>query len=87
LAQSSALSRSAFFERFSRIVGVAPMQYLLAWRMSLARRLLQDGDLGVAQVAERVGYSSGSTFSIAFTRHVGLPPSRYARQPPPAGGT
>ncbi len=87
LAQSSALSRSAFFERFSRIVGVAPMQYLLAWRMSLARRLLQDEDLGVAQVAERVGYSSGSTFSAAFTRHVGLPPSRYARQPPTAGGT
>jgi AraC-like DNA-binding protein len=86
LAQSSALSRSAFFERFNRIVGVAPMQYLVAWRMSLARKLLQNGDLGVAQLAERVTYSSGSTFSVVFTRHVGLPPSRYAMQPPPAGG-
>lgn len=80
LAQAAALSRSAFFERFSRAVGMAPMSYLLAWRMALARRLLRDEGLGVAGVAERVGYSSASTFSVAFTRHVGQPPARYARQ-------
>ena len=34
------LSRSAFFERFRREVGVAPMEYLLAWRMALAKDLL-----------------------------------------------
>ncbi|WP_457394782.1 AraC family transcriptional regulator [Roseateles sp. P5_E1] len=79
LAKEAALSRSAFFERFSRAVGVAPMSYLLAWRMALARRLLRDESLGVADVAERVGYSSASTFSVAFTRHVGQPPARYAR--------
>jgi AraC-like DNA-binding protein len=33
-----------------------------------------------AEVAERVGYSSQSTFSVAFTRHVGLPPRQYARE-------
>lgn len=32
-----------------------------------------------ADVAYRVGYSSASTFSVAFTRYVGLPPARYAR--------
>ncbi|KQV60818.1 AraC family transcriptional regulator [Pelomonas sp. Root1217] len=79
LAREAALSRSAFFERFNRAVGVAPMSYLLAWRMALARRLLRDESLGVADVAERVGYSSASTFSVAFTRHVGQPPARYAR--------
>jgi hypothetical protein len=34
----------------------------------------------VGEVAEHVGYSSASTFSVAFTRHVGLPPKRYARK-------
>lgn len=79
LAKEAALSRSAFFERFNRAVGVPPMEYLLAWRMTLAKKLLLE-EGGVAEVAQRVGYSSASAFSVAFTRHVGLPPTRYARE-------
>ena len=80
LAKTAALSRSAFFERFTRTLGLAPMEYLLAWRMAVAKDLLRRHDFGVAQVAERVGYGSASTFSTAFSRHVGQPPSRYARE-------
>ena len=79
LAKTAALSRSAFFERFTRSVGVPPMEYLLAWRMALAKDLFRRHDFSVAEVAERVGYGSASTFSTAFSRHVGQPPSRYAR--------
>ena len=77
LAKTAALSRSAFFDRFTRIVGMPPMEYLLAWRMAVARDLLRSQDRGIAEVAERVGYGSASTFSTAFSRHVGQPPSRY----------
>jgi len=80
LAKEAALSRSTFFERFSRAVGVAPMQYLLGWRMALAKDFLRRREGGVAEVAERVGYSSASTFSVAFTRYVGRPPTQYARE-------
>lgn len=79
LAKTAALSRSAFFERFTRTVGLPPMEYLLAWRMAVARDLLRRHDYGIAEVAERVGYGSASTFSTAFSRHVGQPPGRYAR--------
>jgi AraC-like DNA-binding protein len=80
LAKEAALSRSAFFARFSRAVGVAPMEYLLAWRMALAKNMLRQNESGVAEIAERVGYGSASAFSVAFTRYVGLPPARYARE-------
>jgi AraC-like DNA-binding protein len=80
LAKEAALSRSAFFERFSRAVGVAPIEYLLAWCMAMAKNLLWRKEGGVAEVAERVGYSSANAFSVAFTRYVGLSPSRYARE-------
>lgn len=80
LAKEAALSRSAFFERFSRAVGVAPMAYLLGWRMAIAKHLLLNKACGIAELAERIGYSSASTFSVAFTRYVGLPPMRYALQ-------
>jgi len=79
LAREAALSRSTFFERFSRAVGVAPMEYLLTWRMALAKNLLRRDEGRIAEIAGRVGYSSASTFSVAFTRHVGRPPAQYAR--------
>jgi AraC-like DNA-binding protein len=80
LAAQAALSRSAFFNRFLRAVGLRPMEYLLAWRMALAKDLLRRHDApAIADVAERVGYSSASTFSTAFSRHVGEAPGRYAR--------
>lgn len=80
LAREAALSRSAFFERFQRAVGVAPMEYLLGWRMALAKDLLRRQTVSVAEVAEQVGYGSASSFSVAFTRHVGRPPTHYARE-------
>ena len=79
LARTATLSRSAFFERFTRTVGLPPMEYLLAWRMALAKDLLRRHELALAEVAERVGYGSASSFSTAFSRAVGQPPSRYAR--------
>lgn len=84
LASTAALSRSAFFERFTRLVGMAPMEYLLSWRMELAKRMLRDDVLTVSEVATRVGYGSSSAFSVAFSRHVGASPRRFARSEPPA---
>jgi len=79
LAREAAMSRSAFFDRFSRTVGVTPMDYLQTWRMGMAKQLLRQRELAIAEIAERVGYSSVSAFGVAFTRHVGIPPGRYAK--------
>ena len=56
------------------------MEYLLRRRMAMAKNLLWRNEGGVAEVAERVGDGSASAFSVAFTRHVELPPTRYARE-------
>lgn len=79
LAAEAALSRSTFFERFSNAVGVAPMEYLLAWRMAMAKTMLLSQKAGIAEVAQRVGYGSASAFSVAFARHAGMPPARFTR--------
>jgi AraC-like DNA-binding protein len=79
LAKKATLSRSAFFDRFKRKVGVAPMAYLLVWRMALAKQMLRQNESRIAEVAERVGYTSASAFSVAFTRSVGQSPAHYAR--------
>jgi AraC-like DNA-binding protein len=79
LAKTAALSRSSFFDRFSRAVGVAPMEYLLSWRMAIAKNLLRRNEFSVATIAARVGYGSASAFSVAFARHVGVPPTQFAQ--------
>lgn len=69
----------AFFERFTRTVGIRPMDYLLARRMAVAKDLLRSGGLSLDDVARRSGCGSPNTFSAAFSRHVGVPPGRLRR--------
>ena len=78
LAREAAMSRSTFFDRFRKEVGVAPMEYATGLRMALAKEFLRE-DVALAEIAERVGYGSTSAFSVAFNRHVGMPPGAYSR--------
>lgn len=79
LARTAGMSRAAFAERFARKVGMPPMQYLLEWRVALAKDMLRTERPPLAAVAERVGYQSASAFSTAFTRLTGRSPSEFAR--------
>jgi AraC-like DNA-binding protein len=77
LARQAAISRAALAKRFVELVGEAPMQYLTAWRMHLARQLLRESTLGLAEIAARVGYDSEAAFNRAFSRVVGTPPGTW----------
>jgi AraC-like DNA-binding protein len=79
LARQATMSRSAFAARFTDIVGEPPLQYLTRWRMNLASTLLLEPNLGLADLAGRVGYQSEAAFSRAFKRHAGVSPGA-ARQ-------
>ncbi len=83
LAHRAAISRAALAKRFVDVVGESPMQYLTGWRMHLARRLLSESPLGLAEIASRVGYDSEAAFNRAFRRIVGIPPAswRHAKAP------
>ncbi|WP_298965096.1 AraC family transcriptional regulator [uncultured Roseibium sp.] len=79
LAKEAGLSRSAFFSRFERIMGVSPMAYLQNWRMTMAKNMLRSGGHSIAEISAKTGYGSSSAFSTAFTRCVGSPPARFAK--------
>ena len=79
LASDIGMSRSAFAERFVRLMGEPPMQYLARWRMQLAARLLTDGSAKVAAIALDVGYESEAAFSRAFKKLTGVSPAAWRR--------
>lgn len=75
LADVARTSRSIFSERFASVVGMTPARYLARWRMHLAAAWLRDDRLTVAEAAKRLGYQSEASFSRAFKRFRGVPPS------------
>jgi AraC-like DNA-binding protein len=79
LAEEAHLSRTAFSERFTRLLGIPPMTYLIEWRMAVAKDILQRKRLPQDVVAATVGYQSASAFNTAFRREVGQAPGEYAR--------
>ena len=79
LAARAGLSRTVLNERFSAVVGSAPIEYLTAWRMQLAAEWLLDRGASLDAVAARCGYESASAFSRMFKRHHGVAPSAWRR--------
>lgn len=80
LAREAGASRSVLAERFQRLVGVSPMQYLTQWRMMLAANLLRHSNAQLTHIAQDVGYQTDTAFIRAFRREFGAPPATWRRQ-------
>jgi AraC-like DNA-binding protein len=79
LASEVGMSRSGFAERFTSLVGMPPMQYLIYWRMQLAAQRLRESRDAIAQVGYAVGYESEAAFSRAFKREFGTSPAAWRK--------
>ena len=78
MADTAAMSRSAFAEHFAESFGRSPMSFVNHVRMQHAAQLLgQESSLSIDDVAGRVGFSSRSHFSQAFKKHCGVSPTEY----------
>jgi len=79
LSREVGLSRSALGDRFTRLIGAPPMNYLANWRMQVATQKLRETSASIAQVAEAVGYDSEAAFSRAFKKAFGVAPASWRR--------
>lgn len=87
LGRQVGLSRSALAERFTHLIGVAPMRYLANWRMQIATQELRNRSASLAQIASTVGYESEAAFSRAFKKAFGLAPATWRRSARPSSGS
>jgi len=78
LARCAGMSRSRFVERFKRLVGTSPHNYLVNYRIGVAQQLLAKR-LPVKTVAERVGYETTAAFVRKFKEIVGVSPGAWAK--------
>lgn len=77
LGRRAGLGRSAFSERFTRLVGQSVHQYVIERRMAEAAFLLETNDEPIARIASRVGYETSAAFSKLFYRQHDLSRGRY----------
>jgi AraC family transcriptional regulator len=77
MANVVALSPGHFAHAFREATGVAPHRYVLELRVNRAKALLSYSALPITEVADRVGCSSHSHFSVLFHRVTGLTPRQF----------
>lgn len=77
LAARSHMAPRTFARRFRAETGTTPHDWLTNQRILLARRLLEETELGVEAVATRAGFGDAATLRHHFTRRVGTTPHAY----------
>lgn len=77
LAERSALSRRSYLRQFAKATGTTPIKWLIEQRIQASLALLESSDLGVEQIAARVGFESPVTFRHHFVRQMHTTPSEY----------
>lgn len=78
LARVACMSRFHFARRFRQSTGYSPMTFLLHVRIHRARRLLEEGESKIADIAAELGFFDQSHFTRTFRRTIGMSPRAYA---------
>lgn len=79
LARRTHMAPRTFARRFRAEVGASPHDWLTHQRVIFARRLLEETDLPVEQVAARAGFGDAATLRHHFSRRAGTTPQHYRR--------
>jgi len=79
LAKETAMSRTKLLNKFTKIVGISPIQYLTNWRIDLSKQLLTSTDLSIFEISHSVGYESEASFGRVFKKIERMPPGQYRK--------
>lgn len=85
MARHAGVSPRTFARRFREETGTTPLQWLLAQRVLEARRLLEESDLPVEEVAWRCGFGTAASLREHFRRATTTTPTAYRRSFQPVG--
>ena len=80
IADRLPVARRTAVRRFRAAFGRSMLDEITRVRLAEAKRLLSDAEMPVERIASRTGYASAAHFSKAFSKHVGMSPSRYRSQ-------
>lgn len=62
---------------YRKVYSIGIYEYVLKLKMERAVELLEQENLLISEIAERLGYNNNNYFSKAFKTYYGVPPSEY----------
>lgn len=74
ISDSVGISRASLANKFRESLGITPLDYLSRVRIEKGRRLLQEKNYTLEEIARKVGYSNAFSFSKAYKRVRGVSP-------------
>jgi len=77
LSKEVGMSYYHFSRAFKQSMGASPTSYIAERRVELAKRLLEESELPIAEVALRTGFSSQSHFTTSFRKIAGVTPKAF----------
>ena len=80
LAKLENLSNSRYIAVFKRVMGKSPNEYIIDLRLQFAKNLIENTNMSIRQISERVGYCDPYFFSRLFKKHFGVSPQGYRKE-------
>ncbi|WP_308990428.1 helix-turn-helix domain-containing protein [Mariniflexile litorale] len=71
------MERTGLYKKLTKLLEESPSLFIRNLRLKKAEQLLLEGDLTIAEIADRVGFSSSSYLSKCFREVYGYNPSKY----------
>lgn len=66
-----------FSDVFKKYTGIGPIDYLIAYRLEQARKLLESTELNIKEIGESVGYKDSKYFGRQFKNKFGISPTQW----------
>ena len=79
IASAINISKNTAIRYFNAHIGMAPVDYLIKYRMGLACKMLRETSDKISHIAKSVGYENTGYFCRLFRKHTGLSPKEYRR--------
>jgi AraC-like DNA-binding protein len=76
LSRLLGVSQRRLSHEFKETFGMTVPEWLADWRLTRGRDLVMEGSTSMAEIAASLGYAHLSTFTAAFTKRFGVPPTR-----------
>lgn len=80
LAAAMNMSRSSLHRKIKALTDLSSLDFIRIIRLKRAAELLQEGELRINEISDRVGFQSPSYFAKIFQKQFGVTPTEFAQQ-------